>query len=128
MNAGLQSSDGPIEGGALVGIKCSECGTAAFPPQSVCPSCMSTNVDREVMPDEGEIYSLSTVHAAPKKWATPYTIGYVDLPNKVRVFTHLRGESLKIGDRVRLSSGIVGTNADGTQRIQFVFEKAGASA
>jgi uncharacterized OB-fold protein len=56
------------------------------------------------MPQRGVLYSWSVVHVAPKPWATPYVIGYVDLPNRVRVFSHIGGapEDLQIDMPVQL--------------------------
>ncbi len=82
---------------------------------------MSENVTAVAMPDEGIVYAYSTVHAAPRKWITPYAIGYVDLPNGARVFSHLQGDGLAVGARVRLAAGVVGVTPEGAPRTQSVF-------
>lgn len=41
--------------------------------------------------ETGTLYAFSTVHVAPAIWETPYVIGYVDLPEGVRVFGKVDG-------------------------------------
>jgi uncharacterized OB-fold protein len=74
------------DGLRLCGAECAQCGTRIFPAAGVCPSCNSEQMQRLVLAGEGTLYAFSTVHIAPAAWETPYTIGYVDLPENVRVF------------------------------------------
>jgi uncharacterized OB-fold protein len=89
---------------ALIGQTCNDCGKSLFPRTGVCPACQSVNLADSEMPQRGVLYSWSVVHVAPKPWATPYVIGYVDLPNQVRVFSHIGGapEDLRVDMPVRL--------------------------
>ena len=50
-------------------------------------------------------------------------LGYVDLPDGVRVFTHLAGQGLAIGDAVEVDIGTVGEDENGTIE-SFVFRRA----
>ena len=50
-------------------------------------------------------------------------IGYVDLPDGVRVFTHLDGTDFAIGDTVEVSLGVVGQDENGAIE-SFVFKRA----
>jgi uncharacterized OB-fold protein len=83
---------------------------------------MGENIVREEFPRNGTLYAFSTVHIAAKKWKVPMTIGYVDLPNGVRVFTHLDGP-LAIGDSVEVGIGTVGQDENGPIDC-FVFRRA----
>jgi uncharacterized OB-fold protein len=65
----------------------------------------------------------SARHVAAKKWKKPMCIGYVDLPNGARVFTHLEGDDLAIGEHVEVGMGIVGQDENGPI-LSFVFRKA----
>lgn len=105
----------------LVGSCCSDCGLRAVPPADVCPGCGSEAVAREVQPEEGVVYSMTTLHVGPRKWAKPMTLGYVDLTNGVRVLAVLQGEGHAIGGAVRVSTGKVGEEADGAPLHNFVF-------
>jgi len=60
---------------------------------------------------------------APKKWKIPMCIGYVDLEGGVRVFTHLDGPDLAIGETVEVSLGTVGQDENGAIE-SFVFKRA----
>ncbi|MGP9818586.1 Zn-ribbon domain-containing OB-fold protein [Salinarimonas sp. NSM] len=105
----------------LVGSVCRACGLRTVPPAAVCPGCGSEAVAREIQPSEGVVYSLTTLHVGPRKWGRPFTLGYVDLANGVRVLAALHGEGHAIGRPVRLSWGRVGQDADGTPVHNFVF-------
>jgi benzoylsuccinyl-CoA thiolase BbsA subunit len=106
----------------LIGGRCADCGTETFPRVPVCASCMSENIRPQPMPHEGTLYAFSVVHAAAKKWRKPMRIGYVDLKNGARVFTHLEGADLAIGDDVEVDVGTVGDDEEGPI-ASFVFRK-----
>ena len=110
----------------LVGCICKSCGNRMFPYAPVCPVCMSEDMARETMPREGTIYSFTTVHVGPKTWQKPFTVGYVDLTNGVRVFSHLRGTDIAIGQAVSLALADIGRSADGRPITTFVFQPAKA--
>ena len=106
----------------LIGGRCADCGTETFPRVPVCASCMGENIRPQPMPHEGTLYAFSVVHVAAKKWRKPMRIGYVDLKNGARVFTHLEGQDLAIGDDVEVDVGTVGDDEDGPL-VSFVFKK-----
>jgi len=105
----------------LVGARCRACGERMFPRPPVCPHCMSEDVAAEDMPRAGTLYAYSTVHVGPRQWHKPFTLGYVDLDNGVRVFGHLRGDSFAMGGRVQLDVAEVGRDEDGKPIVSFVF-------
>ncbi|MDN5927587.1 MAG: OB-fold domain-containing protein [Hyphomicrobiales bacterium] len=72
------------------------------------------------MSQEGVLYSFTTVHVSPPQWHKPMRVGYVDLSNGVRVFSHLKG-ALEIGATVRLDIGEVGSSSNGEPLANFVF-------
>jgi uncharacterized OB-fold protein len=124
--AGTRLCGDAVEVGAdgravLIGGHCRDCGNETFPRTPVCSACMSEIIDPAPMPRAGTLYAFSTVHVAAKKWKKPMCIGYVDLPNGARVFTHLEGD-LAIGDRVEVGMGIVGEDENGPLE-SFVFRK-----
>jgi uncharacterized OB-fold protein len=107
----------------LVGQTCNDCGKSLFPRTGVCPGCQSVNLSDSEMPDHGVLYSWSVVHVAPKPWTTPYVIGYVDLPNQVRVFSHIGGtpEDLQVDMPVRLEAVAAGSGGDAGGQPLFRF-------
>jgi uncharacterized OB-fold protein len=70
----------------LRGSECGDCGMKVFPVTDVCAGCLSSNVHALLLSSEGRLYSYTTVHVAPPGWRTPYVVGYVDLPEGVRLF------------------------------------------
>ena len=107
----------------LIGGVCKDCGNQTFPRAPVCCVCISEAIVPQAMPRIGTLYAFSTVHVAAKKWHKPMRIGYVDLPNGARVFTHLEGVSLAIGDAVEVGMGGVGEDENGPIET-FVFRRA----
>lgn len=110
--------NGPV----LVGGHCKSCDTHTFPAYPVCPKCMSEDIEHEDMPKTGTVYAASTVHVGPAKWHKPFTVGYVDLDNGVRVFSHLKGDP-KISDRVTIGLAQIGREPGGAPINSFVFAK-----
>jgi uncharacterized OB-fold protein len=107
----------------LVGGKCDSCSLETFPRYAVCPGCMSEDVAEVNLPGEGAVYSLSTVHVGAPRWHKPLTLGYVDLTNGVRVFSHLAG-NCKIGDLVTIGLAEVGREKTGIPINSFIFQTA----
>jgi uncharacterized OB-fold protein len=114
---------GPDQSAVLIGGRCADCGNETFPRAPVCCQCMSESIQPQPMPRAGTLYAFSIVHVAAKKWKKPMCIGYVDLPNGARVFTHLEGDDLAIGNAVEVGMGIVGQDENGPIQ-SFVFRKA----
>ena len=114
-----------LEGGRLQlkGGCCKSCGALSFPKGQVCTQCLSLEIDDKILSGEGELYSYSRVHMAPKGWDVPYTIGYVDLPEGIRIFAHIDESAgrAQIGARVRLGQGRVGTAQDGAILKSYLF-------
>lgn len=107
----------------LIGQRCNDCGKVMFPKTGICPGCQSENLSDDELPTHGTLYSWSVVHVAPKPWLTPYVIGYVDLSDTVRVFSHIGGDSaaLTVDMPVALHAAIpaCGEHAPGTPLFTF---------
>ncbi|MEP9349447.1 OB-fold domain-containing protein [Xanthobacter sp. KR7-225] len=115
-------------GGAprLVGGQCRACGARSFPRAAVCTDCLALDVDPVELACEGKLYSYSVVHQAPKGWDVPYVLGYVDLPDGLRVLAHIDAPAgaVAIGQRVRLALGVVGADAGGAPLSTYTFVPA----
>ena len=61
---------------------CQACGFNNFPPADVCPKCWSEKAEQRDLSAQGVLYSYTTIGSAD---ALQY-VGYVDLPENVRVF------------------------------------------
>lgn len=115
----------------LVGSRCGDCGTRVFPPVSVCPECLSEDIDSLPLSSRGTLYSWSVVHVAPKGWTVPYVAGYVDLPEGVRVFAHIVGadpEALAMDMKVMLCTAALGTDEQGQAMASYAFAPTGGRA
>jgi uncharacterized OB-fold protein len=115
------------EGGTvrLIGSKCARCGAVAFPPHPSCPACgaESGQVAVQLSP-VGTLYTFSEIHIAPQGFATPYAVGYVDLPEGVRLFGQIEGRAadLRLGQRVVVTLGPVRTEASGRTVVSYKFK------
>lgn len=108
----------------LVGMRCSACGTKAFPARSVCAGCGTQDgLEPLRLSARGTLYTFSEVHAAPKDFPTPYVIGYVDLEDGVRIFGQIEGTAATLApdQRVETTTGVVRTRANGAQVIGYKF-------
>ena len=77
---------------------------------------MSENVSDIDLSQTGSLYTWSVVHVAPKGWNVPYIVGYVDLPEGVRVFAHIvdaEADALEMDMTVGLTTATLGENENG---------------
>lgn len=94
--------------GRLVYQRCSSCGAVIFYPRSVCPRCLSEELEFVPSAGQGTIYSHTTLYrAGHPSFAdeVPYTIVLVDLDEGFRVLTDLVGaapEDVAVGQRVEV--------------------------
>lgn len=119
---GADSDGRPV----LIGCVCEACGNRMFPSAPVCPVCMSEDMARTMMPREGSLYSFTVLHVGPNTWKKPFMVGYVDLDNGVRVFSHLRGTAFQIDQPVELAVAEIGKTPEGTPIMTSVFQPAKA--
>jgi uncharacterized OB-fold protein len=112
----------------LVGSHCPECGKYAFPAANYCDKCgNSEGIESAKLSNVGKLYSFSEVHVAPKQLTTPYVLGYVDLPEDVRVLgqvVHSAAE-LQVDQPVETILGITRHLEDGRPVLSYKFRKTG---
>jgi uncharacterized OB-fold protein len=91
------------EGMRLIGSNCRHCEKSAFPVRQVCCYCGQRDMTAVVMTPGGNLYSFTTVHISADR-RVPYTIGYVDLDNGVRILAAIcdGGQGIVPDCRVRL--------------------------
>jgi uncharacterized protein len=88
---------------------------------------MSERIESIDLPRKGRLYSFTTMHVGAARWHKPIQVGYVDLPNNVRIFTHLRGESFDFDQELELAEAEIGCESDGTPVTSFVFQPIGST-
>ena len=106
----------------LLGSRCEDCGARTFPPARVCPECMSENMAEVELSNVGSLYAFSMVHVAPRGWKVPYIAGYVDLPEGVRVFTHVTNadpEHLEMDMPVQLTTAVLRHDDEAVESYAF---------
>jgi uncharacterized protein len=99
----------------LLGSRCPSCQAVAFPQQSACPSCSAEGMEPVRLSPRGTLWSWTSQNYLPKSppYATgetretfrPYAVGFVELPEQLRVETRLVGrepEAYEIGMEMEL--------------------------
>ena len=92
--------------GHLIGSRCNRCSLSFFPRRKFCNNCFRDDQISEVaLSKKGTLYTYSTVYRSRPNMKAPYTIGFVDLKEGVRIFAQLfdvAPEDLKIGMEMEL--------------------------
>lgn len=112
----------------LLATHCPSCGYNTFPPSTVCPQCMSLDVQPLPLNRTGTLYSFTTIrHGSGHTYA-----GCVDFPEKVRVFGHLHGFSADAPPVCDMQVAIVPAGpvegARTSAPVDFNFQAANAAA
>ncbi|MEU8905784.1 Zn-ribbon domain-containing OB-fold protein [Streptomyces mirabilis] len=113
----------PEAGGPLRGSRCADCAVAVHPADPSCPRCGGP-AEPVVLSDKGTLWTWTVQRHAPKSppyvqpaaGFEPFAVGYVELPEGVRVLAvlDLLAEDLKIGMPVTVVA------ADGVPRVRGV--------
>ena len=113
----------------LKGYRCRQCGEVWFPKFAHCPNPDCWSGEMEVIPlsRRGRVYSATDVFIGQHSMRRymPLTMGYIDLPEGVRIFSQLDGElgSFRCDDEVELTTGFVRDNAKGEAICSYKFKK-----
>ena len=117
----------------LVGSQCNQCGEVFFPTREgvLCSNCQSGNFQEVKLGRSGKIYSYTVVMQRPpvyyKAAEVPYAIGFVELPEGIRVetlFTGCKPEDLKVGMEVEMLIDKLHDEEDGTEVYCYKFKPA----
>jgi uncharacterized OB-fold protein len=93
-----------VNGGVLLANKCKSCGQIFFPKVQFCMSCLQ-DMEEIVLNRRGELYSYTVAYVQSTHFEPPYAVGYVDLPEGVRIFAPLKmleGKPFKVGMTMEL--------------------------
>jgi benzoylsuccinyl-CoA thiolase BbsA subunit len=110
----------------LKGYKCKKCGQLDFPKLSPCPNCWGEDFEMVPLSRKGKLYSVSDIFVGAPGMKTPYIIGYIDLPENLRILAQLDGEvgSFHCDEEVELTVGPIRLNDDGLPITSYKFKKA----
>ncbi len=81
--------EGP-DGGILLANKCKSCGQIFLPKAVFCLTCLSEDMEEVKLSRKGKLYSYTIGRMASMHFEPPYAIGYVDMPEGVRIFAPLK--------------------------------------
>ena len=111
---------GDAESIKLAGGCCDACGALSFPQAQVCIECLSENIKISAMSDHGVLYSYSIVRVGRPQDKVPYAVGYIDLENGIRLFSHFSDiAALEIDLPVSIKVEPAGEAEDGALLYQF---------
>jgi uncharacterized OB-fold protein len=87
---------------ALLASRARDSGEIVFP---ALPPSSPLDATHDTVPIDGvgRVYSFTVIHPGGKSGASPYALGFVDLPGPVRIFGRLQGKARPaIGDGYRV--------------------------
>lgn len=110
----------------LKGYRCKSCGQLDFPKLSPCPNCWGEEFEMVPLSRKGKLYSYADIYIGQPGLETPYIVGYVDLPENLRIFAMLDGqvETFKCEEEMELTVGPIRKNQDGLPIMSYKFKKA----
>ena len=114
----------PGEKPTLLGSRCRGCGKVAFPPRFVCSGCHGEEMEKVPLSRRGQLYTYTIVGYPAPGLTAPYAIGYVDLPEGVRVFSILSDwdkGGLKVGMEMELVLGKFKDDKEGNEIMTYKF-------
>ena len=111
--------------GHLIGTRCGRCGITFFPGRRFCSNCFQNDRITEVgLSKRGTLYTYTIIYQGKPSFKAPYTVGYVDLKEGVRIFTPLFDvvpEELKIGTEMELVFRSMGEISDRSGDLVYGF-------
>lgn len=117
----------PDEKPCLIAKRCPSCGEIYFPGKPMCIHCGYKDLEQIKLGRRGRIYSVTVVMQRPPRYyqgPVPYAIGYVELPDGVRIETLFTGcdpDDLKIGMDVELVIEKLHEDEDGNEIMAYKF-------
>jgi uncharacterized OB-fold protein len=120
----------------LIGSACASCGIVTFPSQQSCPRCSSTDMAEKLLSRSGRLWAWTTQNFPPPsppyagasgKDFVPYGVGYVELPDEVKVearLTESDPDALRIGMEMELVVVPFRADDDGNDVMTFAFQPA----
>ena len=89
----------------LIGNRCEACGQLFYPPRPFCFNCFRKAMQTVKLGNRGRLYSFTTSYMPSTHFEPPYTVGWVDLEDGIRVFAPIersKNQDLAIGMEMEL--------------------------
>jgi len=121
----LEEKDGRL---VQMGHKCRDCGKTSYPAVELCPFCSSEKVEKVPLSTVGTLFSFSITRVPVGRFKPPIIGGYIDLPEGTRVFgqIHADPKDVKTGMKLKVETGVLWTEKDGTEVIGYYYVPCGA--
>ena len=110
--------------GFLLGSRCSNCSAHFYPVRQACSGCLHQDLETVRFSTTATLYTFSVVRQSTPDFEVPYALGYVDLPEGVRIMTQLTGrdpEDYELGMEMELIVEPFGVDEDGNEMAGFRF-------
>ena len=125
---------GTAESLQLIASKCGACGEVTFPKQQSCPNCAASGADEILLSRRGTLWTWTVqrfpptsppfIGPADRDAFVPFGVGYVDLPEGVRVEARLTENDpakLEIGMEMELVAETFIEDEKGNELQTFAF-------
>jgi uncharacterized OB-fold protein len=114
------------QGAALTGGRCPACGKIYFPPKQVCPGCFEGEQQKVPLSRKGKLHTFARSHMGPPGLPTPYVIGFIELPEGIKLFSLLSQcepceKVLKIGMEMEMTIEPIRRDEKGNEIIGYKF-------
>lgn len=113
--------------GRLTYQVCSDCGEKIWYPRTVCPFCMSANLEQRESAGLGTVYAYTTLYRAghaSRRDDLPYSVTLVDLDEGMRVLGNLQPAAESVDPiGLRVVADLKKRNP-GVTALTFTFERA----
>jgi len=73
----------------LIANRCKSCGQVYFPKVRFCLNCFHEELEEISLSRKGKLFTYAVVQMPASHFQPPYAVGYVDLPEGVKIFAPL---------------------------------------
>jgi len=118
----------PDEKPKLMASKCPRCGAVAFPKRVRCQNCQAEEGKTIYLKARGKLYTFTSVLNRPPMFyrgEVPYLLGYVQLPEGIRIRTLLANcalEDLTVGMDMELLIDKLHDDEEGNEVVTYKFQ------
>lgn len=118
------------EGWSLTGGRCAACGKTCFPMKQVCPACFHAGQEKFPISRKGKLHTFARSHMGPSGLPTPYTIGFIDLPEGIKLFSLLTqcdpwDKVLAVGMEMEMVIETIREDEEGNEIVGYKFRPSG---
>ncbi len=114
-----------VDGWALIAQQCRSCGKLAYPKKRVCPECFGEDLAEHKLSRTGTLHTFARTYLGVPRIGLPYVIGFVDLPEKIRLFGLVvagEDDELTVGQTVDIVFGKLWQDASGEDVFCYKFQ------